>query len=805
MNKFLLILSFLFGFLGTVHAQQTGAIKGKVLTSDGIPAEYISVAIVGTGYGTVTNAKGEYRVGGIKAGNYVVKASAVGALTQEQQIIVNPKETTIVDFSISYSSSQLKEVNIRSGRTNKFAKQKSEFVSKIPLNNLENPQVYNTVTSELMTEQLVMNQDQAVQNVPGLYRIWNATNRSGDGGSYYTLRGFTTQSLIRNGIAGRITTNNDAANLERIESIKGPSGALFGGITASYGGLINRVTKQPLDSVTGEVSYMAGSYGKNRLTVDFNSPVNKEKTALFRLNAAYDKGNSFQDFGFSRSIFLAPSFSYQLNDKVKVSLEAELQNLNGTTMPLLYIYYLTNPNSLNIHDASQIDMNWKRSYTNDDLNQITKSASVFGKVDAKLSENWSSQTVFSTSNNASNGIGTWLYLKPNNIISRNAWYVNGNDNAIELQHNFNGDVRLAGMRHRLLGGVDALLTETKAEYKTMATPASPDGYQFDEVNYTDAAVPAYAAFNKTNVEARMVGGASSKNVSRFSTYSVYVADVINITDNLLVNAGVRFDYYYNDGTYNAITGVRGKNVNQSYFSPKFGLVYQILKDKVSAFGNYQNGFRNITTMNPDGSTFDPEKAEQFEGGFKFNVFSNKISANVSYYDIKVSNVVIPAVGIPNTFVQDGTGQRSKGFEGDISANPVAGLNLLVGYAYNDSKLQSTVATQEPLRPITAGPQSMVNFWGSYTFETTGLKGLGFGFGGNYASETYAYNAYVGTAVQSLTLPSYTVLNTTVFYNTGKFRIAGKLDNLTNKKYWNGYSTINIQSPRTFVANIAYKF
>lgn len=58
----------------------------------------------------------------------------------------------------------------------------------------------------------------------------------------------------------------------------------------------------------GEISYIGGGFGLNRLTADINTPLNASKKALFRLNTAYHSEGSFQDAGFRRSLFAAPSF-----------------------------------------------------------------------------------------------------------------------------------------------------------------------------------------------------------------------------------------------------------------------------------------------------------------------------------------------------------------------------------------------------------------------------------------------------------------------------------------------------------------
>ncbi|MNE48732.1 ferrichrome outer membrane transporter [compost metagenome] len=97
---------------------------------------------------------------------------------------------------------------------------------------------------------------------------------------------------------------------------------------------------------------------------------------------------------------------------------------------------------------------------------------------------------------------------------------------------------------------------------------------------------------------------------------------------------------------------------------------------------------------------------------------------------------------------------------------------------------------------------MANLWVSYRLVKGPVKGLGLGIGGNYASENLVINnAYEGEFI----LPAYTVLNATAFYDLTKFRIGVKLDNLTNERYWIGYSNISPQKSRSISASLAFKF
>jgi iron complex outermembrane receptor protein len=93
-------------------------------------------------------------------------------------------------------------------------------------------------------------------------------------------------------------------------------------------------------------------------------------------------------------------------------------------------------------------------------------------------------------------------------------------------------------------------------------------------------------------------------------------------------------------------------------------------------------------------------------------------------------------------------------------------------------------------------------WASYTLTTGNAKGLGIGFGGNYSSDNRVIN---DSEAGVFTLPSFTVLNTGVFYNKEKYRLSLNVNNLTNKEYWIGYTTVDPQMLRQIIGSIAYRF
>ncbi|RYY21525.1 MAG: TonB-dependent receptor, partial [Sphingobacteriaceae bacterium] len=570
---------------------------------------------------------------------------------------------------------QLKEVNINASKTNKFIIKQSETVGKMPLTQLENPQVYTTVSKDLMTEQLVFTADDAIRNAPGIQTMWQATSRSGDGGSYFNSRGFVVQSKFRNGISGIVTSANDASNIEKVEVIKGPSATLFGSAFSTYGGLINRTTKKPFDTFGGEVAYSAGSYGFNRLSVDVNTPVDAAKKVLFRLNAAGNYKNSFQDAGFRQSVFVAPSLSYQATDRLLLSFDAELNYGKGTGDQ--FIFFNQPVSALGVNSADKVNIDYRKAYFSNDLVQNSQSNNFYGQALYKISDQWTSQTNFSSSDSYSNGHGAYFYLLPNNTISRNdqatrdskAYYT-------EAQQNFNGDFKIGGLRNRFVGGLDFTRINSKQFFygATLPTDVSTIG---TPANYNDFNL---ANLNAEYAKAKPNGYYTFPYAFSNNTYSAYVSDVLNLTDNLLASAGLRIDRFDNQSS----------KFKQTAYSPKFGLVYQPVKDVVSLFGNYQNGFVNQNGQDFSGISFKPEQANQTEGGVKLDAFGGKLSSTISYYYIKVKDILRQDPANTQFQIQNGT-QLSKGLEAEVIANPFEGFNAILGFGYNDSQIINAYA------------------------------------------------------------------------------------------------------------------
>lgn len=779
---FILMLSLLTsgGFI-QAQTESNGQIKGTIITNDGNASQGVIVKLIEINKSAVTNASGNYEFKKVPFGTYTLEVTMSGYVSSTETAEVTEQvPSATVDIRVNSSVQNLEDVVIRTGG-NRFAKKESIDVAKMPLKNIENSQVYIIVSKELMKEQVITDYNSAFKNVPGA-GIAEVRNQ---GRTTSISRGFPTPQVVRNGVGSFTYTTIDPSNLERIEVIKGPSATLFGSTLSSFGGLFNRVTKKPFDTFKGEVSYSAASWDLNRLTADINTPINEDKTALLRINTALHSERSFQDAGFNRNFSFAPSFSYQVNDRLTLLIDAEFSIYKATSPTRLAPFAVKGTES----SIEALNIPYKLSFANNTINYTSQQYNIFAQLKYKMSDEWTSQTILSRTRSSSDGYVVSLQMMSPTTIRQQVTYQESPFYGTDIQQNFIGVFKIGKLKNRVVAGLDFYSLRATRNDAIVNMPAMDYKKPGD-------------AYNNFNIEkvAPMFANPNLKFNNFVSndenTYSAYVSDVLNVTDQLLVMGGIRMDRYENKGTYYPSKDSIAGNYNQTAFSPKFGLVYQIVKDKVSVFGNYMNGFSNVSGSDFEGNTFKPNQANQYEGGFKFDL--NKISATLSYYDIQVTNITRDDPDHANFSIQDGT-QVSKGFEAELIANPISGLNIVAGYTYNDSKYEKSNASVQGLRPTTAGSPRTANLWASYRIVKGPAQGLGFGFGGIYGSEYYQTN----TTSFKFSIPSYTVLDASLFYDQPRYRLGLKVDNVTNEKYWS--YRLAAQNPTRITANLTFKF
>lgn len=861
-------------FVVATSLAQTGRIQGTIVDNSNEPLPGVAIKLVGSNKGTQTDIDGKFDLTNLNAGKHQIIISYIGFKTKTVAVTAPSMNNTFVIYE---GNELLQEVQV-SSRNNKFSRKHTAYVSKLPLRDIENAQVYSTVTSELLDSQIVTNIDDALNNATGISKLWEATGRApGEGTGYFSTRGFATQPKLVDGMPGFTLSAVDPSYIERIEVIKGPSATLFGSTDTSLGGLINVVTKKPYEGFGGSVSYTSGSFGTHRVSADINTPLAKSGGPYFRVNASYLTQDSFQDAGFRKTFFIAPSLSYRVNNRLNFSVGFEYARTKQTNPSMLFLRRGAPLVSTNM---DELNLDTTKSFTSNDLYLTSPTFNTRTIVDYKISDEWTSQTVFASSYAEAKGYYQYnidggalaifglqplttsplapivnpyinpMLMEAGGLLRTEAFTrvidkQNANATNYNLQQNFIGDFKIGDLRNRMVFGLDfvnrsqhsrnqsgnpVLTTTSNFPMLLGALTASGQAAIAQQLQAQYRAFPYFDAF--INAQGNVINSsftpgatyqpstANLENVfssvpvrdirTNSKTFAVYVSDVLNITKELTVKVGLRLDYFDQQGDLSRTDD----DYTKTTFSPNFGAVYQAIPNKLSVFANYQNGFMNvdpiITTAGTD--TFKPIKANQFEGGVKTNFFQGKLNFGASYYHIIVNDKTAndpTGVLLPRRI--DLKEVVSKGVEFELNANPFDGLNIRGSYSYNDTRVTdaySQIKKREVTelldrRPEESGPQNLYNFWADYKFqEGSFLENVGIGAGFNGASSHKTINNAVSGV---FTLPSYTVFNTGVYYDAKDFRVGLKVNNLTDKTYFTGWSTINTQAPRAFLGTLTYKF
>ncbi|SHF42719.1 TonB-dependent receptor [Pedobacter caeni] len=793
---FTLSLVFLFLHPISLFAQKTGSVNGSIKTNDQEALPYATVTLKDTRFGSMANERGDFKFDA-PSGTYILTVTYAGYVTTEKKItVVNGQSTDAGVLIVNSAANQLREVVVADIQKNKYSKKNTSTVARMPLSDLENPQAYSVVGKDFMQELVATDFNSAVMSVPGAV----VNNGINDSGNDITLRGFITNATFRNGLAVSPRTQSDIVNVERVEVLKGPSATLFGGAMSTYGGAVNTVTKKPFESFRGEVGYTTGSWGMNRLTADINTPLNKDRTALLRFNAAGFTQNSFQDAGFNKGAAFALSMSFKTSERTTVRFDADYYAPNKTLNA-----YVRNSNILTVGSIAELPGIHDRTFTSNDLGTKRTTLNAMAEIEHKISDHWTSRTSYQHTESGEKGsIFLVLSYLNNTQISRGIRpfdvFELTSDN---IQQNFVGDFKIGQLRNRLVVGGDYLYRKTYNQYATfntgtVAAPRYSVFMPYDEVTL-NATSPSQSISRSTITQKdNALRSSTTAQADMNFSFSAYASNAINLTDWIIAMAGLRVDRYEVKRSLN--NGVAlSNNYTQVQYSPKFGLVIQPIKDVLTLFGNYSNGFTNNQPglgANQEIVQWKPTQAFQTEGGIKAELFEGRFSTTISYYDIKVKDVLN---NLPDGTQEQNGNQRSKGFEAEFIANPIEGLNLITGYAYNDNRYTNYISGKNNYTGNRAPwvPEHTFNFWASYKLLSGKAKGLGLGAGANYAAK-----AYLDQANKAI-VPAFTTIGTTLFYDQPKYRVALKVNNLANKTSWNFYG--QPQNPRQFVANVSYKF
>jgi iron complex outermembrane receptor protein len=570
--------------------------------------------------------------------------------------------------------------------------------------------------------------------------------------------------------------------IEQVEVFRGPASVLFG--TLEPGGVINVVTRQPLNEPYYNLSFEAGSYSFYQPGIDLSGPLTEDDTVLYRFIASYQGSSDFQGFADNRLTTIAPSITFNFGEQTELDLYYEYTHLyanppsGGTNAAIL------SNGSLSPRDVATY-------YP--DLSLLDVRVDRFGyTLEHEFNDSWQIR----------NNVAVNLTRFREDIagypgVLEDDRFLGGFDASTNVyqRNNFFGQIDLLGefetgsISHHVLAGFDFNRFSNDGDRNFADTPLPP--IDIRSPNY-DIPSPEFSIRSEFELVRR--------------SYGVYLQDQIALLDNLKLLLGSRYDWISTDLETDFDTGgdvVVLPTRNDGAFSPRVGLVYQP-SDTVALYASYTRSFFPVSgfdNLSPDADvTFDPTRGTQYEVGVKTDFLDGRLSATLAAYHLTRTNVLTPDPNNPTRSIQTGE-QRSQGVELDVTGEILPGWNVILSYAYTDAEVtrDNTFPVGNRLPNV---PRNQASLWTTYTIEEGTLEGLGFGLGLFYVGTRQ------GNLDNSFQLDDYFRTDAAVYYRRGRFRSAINVRNLFDidaAAFAFSRTYVQRTEPFTIVGSISWEF
>lgn len=792
-----LIMLFMIGLVPL--SAQNGNVTGTIKTSDGKPAGYVNVGLKGTSKGATADSTGTYVISNVTPGSYTLVTSYLGLKPLETQIEVRANETTMVpDLVLAENEQTLKEVVITANRS-KYNETKPSPSLRVTTPILELPQNIQTVTSDVLRDQ------QAISMSDGVMRNVSGLNRFEHWGDLYTniqSRGSQVQAFrngfnIVNSSWGPLT--EDMCFVDHIEFVKGPAGFMLS--SGSPAGLYNTVTKRPTGYNSGEASATIGSFGLFRTTVDLNGRLSKDGRWLYRLNMAAQTKKSFRPNEYNDRYTIAPVISYQIDSRTTLTFEYDYQRAN---MSDVGSYYVFSPSGYGTYDRSVTGLpaglpgtiiNDHSAYIN-----LTHAFNSDWKITAQLARFLYKQEGTSMWAGAVDS-ATGKYIRSVGI-----WDAQSTMNMGQVF--LNGKFKTGPLTHNILAGIDAANKSYMADWGQSANLDSA-GAEFDPNNpYYGVPVMGYPEWDRStplSQRAQAIGGLMNLRYT-----SAYAQDEIAFLNNRVrVTLAGRYTFLVQENW-------GGKPDTASHFTPRAGVSVSVMKN-MTAYVLYDQSFIPQSGRRADGGKVVPITGSIMEVGVKNLWFDDKWSTTVSVYQIVNRNELTPDPNSPPTSglsVEIGE-KTNKGIEFDLRGNIVRGLDVVINYAFTDSrvtKVTEGVTVTKVGDIIPGNARHTANAWITYKLPVNAVNGLGFSLGATYMKDrTSLGDAYWGDATKKR-MEDYTKIDAGLFWEHRNMRVTMNVFNVADAYLYSGVYYVwsngyyyQAEAPRNMRLSVNYRF
>lgn len=166
--KYIFLLTISLLVIISAIAQNNGAIKGTVTTSDDIAASGVSIQLQNRHKGTLSSNKGTFEFLKLAPGDYQIQVSLIGYKTSQQHVTVISGNITTANITLDASSAQLHEIVV-SYRQQRYQVNAVSRTLRLTTPLLETPQNIQVVTSKLLADQQIFDMLEGVaRNVSGV-------------------------------------------------------------------------------------------------------------------------------------------------------------------------------------------------------------------------------------------------------------------------------------------------------------------------------------------------------------------------------------------------------------------------------------------------------------------------------------------------------------------------------------------------------------------------------------------------------------------------------------------------------------
>ena len=608
----------------------------------------------------------------------------------------------------------------------------------------------------------------------------------------------------------------DTWNLDRVEVLKGPSAVMYGQVAP--GGLVNQVSKTPEPGQRQVLQLGVDGHGTWSSAFDVGAGTGDDRH-LFRLVGRYADGGTQIDTVEQQHWFLAPSYTFQVADKTRLTLLGYYQEddggstyqflpMDGTLVPTRYGYmdnstFIGEP-EWNTWDATVWHAGWLLEHAFNDSWTFSQSARHM-HVDSLY-----------------RAIVTNQGLLPDGRTQQRRQVMGlGDADTDGIDNRLVGTFSTGAADHTLLSGVDWRSGDWSADRHQgpRALPSDPRNPRpIDIFNPVHTGLPA--GFPNS---IGLGGGKSTQT-------GVYVQDQIAL-DKWRFTLGGRYDWYKDESWSQACSGTgtcqprsATTTLKNEAFSGNAGALY-MFDSGFSPYLSYAESFEPSTRTaldSYDGHAFDPTRGKQWEVGVNYQPASFDGLITLAAYDLRKKDDAIVDTDHGNVCGANGAGTcyisagetRVRGVELEARVTPVQGFSVIGAASHMDSELVRSGTAWEG-KALAMVPDWMASLWADYTFQSGPMKGFSFASGVRHNGATLLVVSGIGIAGSGYPekIPAYTLWDAAIRFDLSQVSQANLLmslniGNLADKRFvttCTGISSCWFGSGRTVTATARWEW